>query len=82
MSFFFAAALVGGRFEIQNPAIARATLRSVWFGTPALLVALWTGALVLLDEAIPYTQAWEPVPIAIAVLGAAVPWATVGSVVC
>ena len=82
VSFFFAAALVGGRFEIQNPAIARATLRSVWFGTPALLVALWTGALVLLDEAIPYTSAWEPVPIAIAVLGAAVPWATVGSVVC
>lgn len=82
ISFFFAAALVGGRFELQNPAIARATLRTVWFGTPALLVALWVGALVLLGEAIPYTSAWEPVPIAIAVLGAAAPWATVGSVVC
>lgn len=82
ISFFFAAALVGGRFEVQNPAITRATLRSVWFGTPALLLVLWAGALVLLDEAIPYAQAWEPVPIAIAVLGAAAPWATVGSVVC
>ena len=49
---------------------------------PPMLVAMWVGALVLIGEAIPYAKAWEPVPIAIAILGAAVPWATVGSIVC
>lgn len=38
ISFFFAAALVGGRFETQNPAISRWLLRVFWFGVPALLV--------------------------------------------
>ena len=44
VSFFFAAALVGGRFETQNPTIGRGMLRAAWFSIPVLLVALWTAA--------------------------------------
>lgn len=82
ISFFFAAALVGGRFETQNPAISRWLLRVCWFGLPALLVALWMGTIVFFENDIPYMRSGEPVPIAIATFGAAVPWVVVGVVLC
>ena len=82
ISFFFAAALVGGRFETQNSAISRWLLRTVWFALPILLVALWLGFVVFFAEEIPYMRVGEPVPIAIATFGAAVPWVVVGIVLC
>ena len=59
VSFFFAAALVGGRFETQNPTISRGILRAAWFSIPILLVALWTGTLVFFKTEIPYLTAKE-----------------------
>jgi len=82
ISFFFAAALVGGRFETQNPSISRDVLRWVWFLIPVLLTALWTATIVVFEDAIPYMSAGEPVPLAIATFGAAVPWVVVGVVLC
>lgn len=82
ISFFFAAALVGGRFETQNPSITRWLLRLFWFGVPTLLVTLWLGTLVFFQDDIPYMRMGEPVPIAIATFGAAVPWVVVGVVLC
>jgi len=82
ISFFFAAALVGGRFETQNPSITRWLLRLFWFGVPTLLVTLWLGTLVFFQDEIPYMRVGEPVPIAIATFGAAVPWVVVGVVLC
>lgn len=82
ISFFFAAALVGGRFETQNPTISRWLLRAVWFSVPGLLVALWISAIVFFEDEIPYMSVGEPIPIAIATFGAAVPWVVVGVVIC
>lgn len=82
ISFFFAAALVGGRFETQNPSIGRDVLRWVWFLVPVLLTAFWTATIVFFETSIPYMTTGEPVPLAIATFGAAVPWVVVGVVLC
>jgi hypothetical protein len=82
ISFFFAAALVGGRFETQNPTISRGILQTVWFSVPSLIVALWTGTLVFFESEMPYFTTGEPVPLAIATFAALVPWVVVGVVIC
>lgn len=82
VSFFFAAALVGGRFETQNPIIGRGVLRTAWFSIPILLLALWVGTLIFFDSKIPYLAAGEPIPLAIGTFAATVPWVVVGVVLC
>ena len=82
VSFFFAAALVGGRYEVQNPCIARWLLRAVWFGVPLLLLACWVLAMAFSQSTVPYFATGEPVPIVIAAFAALVPWIVVGVVVC
>ena len=82
VSFFFAAALVGGRYEVQNPCIARWLLRAVWFGVPLLLLGCWVVAMAAAESTVPYFATGEPAPIIIAAFAALVPWIVVGLVVC
>ena len=82
VSFFFAAALVGGRYEVQNPCISRWLLRAVWFGVPLLLLGCWVVAMASTESTVPYFATGEPAPIIIAAFAALVPWIVVGVVVC
>ena len=52
------------------------------FLLPVLLVVLWLGTIVFFEDEMPYMRSGEPVPIAIATFGAAVPWVVVGVVLC
>ena len=82
LSFFFAAALVGGRFETQNPSIDRSLLRSVWFGVPALLAVNWVVAMMYSSSGVPYFQTGSPVVIILSNVAALVPWTVIGVIVC
>ena len=54
LGFFFAAALVGGRFECHNGHIARWLLRLVWFAVPIALSACWAFTLFASGSFMPY----------------------------
>ena len=82
ISFFFAAALVGGRFEPHNDEISRLTLRAVWFGVPILLASCWFVYLMLNSATIPYGASGDALSLGIAFAAAAAPWAVSGSVIC
>jgi len=82
ISFFFAAALVGGRFEPHNDEISRFTLRAVWFGVPILLASCWFIYLMLISATIPYGASGDALSLGIAFAAAAAPWAVSGSVIC
>lgn len=82
ISFFFAAALVGGRFEPHNDEISRRTLRIAWFGVPILLVSCWFVYLMINSATIPYGATGDAISLAIAFAAAAAPWAVSGTVIC
>jgi len=82
ISFFFSAALVGGRFECQNPLLPRWLLRTVWFVVPMLLVVCWIVAMATAEAGVPYASTGEPLSLAVSALAAIVPWSIVGWVLC
>lgn len=82
VSFFFAAALVGGRYECQNPHIARWILRLVWFSVPVVLVVAWVVAMAAVQTSIPYAKTGDVLSLVFSTLAALVPWTVVGVVVC
>ncbi len=83
ISFFFAAALVGGRYESSNPHIPRWALRLVWFGLPIVLIVAWIIAMAAdRSDGLPYASLANLLPLAVAVVGALVPWFVIGVVVC
>lgn len=82
ISFFFSAALVGGRFESHNAEISGVVLRATWFGLPILLSACWFVYLMLQSATIPYGASGDSVSLVIAFAAAAVPWIVSGSVIC
>tara|TARA_Y100000389_G_scaffold138942_1_gene136681 strand:- start:307 stop:2166 length:1860 start_codon:yes stop_codon:yes gene_type:complete len=82
ITFFFAAALVGGRFEPHNDQISRRTLRATWFATPLLLVSCWFVYLLLNSATIPYGASGDALSLGVAFAAAAAPWAVSGAVIC
>tara|TARA_B110001452_G_scaffold120849_1_gene100286 strand:- start:361 stop:2127 length:1767 start_codon:yes stop_codon:yes gene_type:complete len=82
ISFFFAAALVGGRYECQNPYIRRWILQTVWFSVPLLLVAGWIITMLAMDTTVPYGATGDILSLLLSALAALVPWIVVGTVVC
>jgi hypothetical protein len=82
ISFFFAAALVGGRFECQNPFLPRWLLRTVWFVAPGVLVVCWIVAMATAEAGVPYASTGEPLSLAVSAVAAIVPWTIVGWVLC
>lgn len=82
LGFFFAAALVGGRFECHNGKIERWLLRLVWFAVPALLACFWVSLLGFGANAPPYGTTGDGASIAIATLAALLPWGLAGIVMC
>ena len=82
ITFFFSAALVGGRFEVHNDSIRRWVLRLVWFVIPVLLAACWSVSIAVSSASIPYGTTGDGTSIVIAVLAAAAPWFVTGVVVC
>jgi hypothetical protein len=82
LGFFFAAALVGGRFECHNGHIARWLLRLVWFAVPIALGSCWAFALFASANFIPYGTTGDAASIVIATLAALVPWTLAGIVMC
>lgn len=82
LGFFFAAALVGGRFECHNGHISRWLLRLVWFATPALLAACWCFKLFASGSFAPYGTTGDSASIVIATLAALLPWTLAGIVMC
>jgi len=82
LGFFFAAALVGGRFETQNDRIERWMLRLVWFAVPIVLGACWLFALLGFGSHVPYGTTGDVSSIVIATLAALLPWTLSGVVMC
>jgi hypothetical protein len=82
LGFFFSAALVGGRFEVQNERIERWLLRLVWFAVPILLGAAWAFTLFARADFVPYGTTGDGASIAIATLAAMLPWVLSGVVMC
>ncbi len=82
ISFFFSAALVGGRYEPHVDKISSLVLRAVWFGVPCTLFVFWGLSLLLFSTNLPYTAVGHFVPLAVAVLGAAAPWSLAGAYMC
>ena len=82
LGFFFAAALVGGRFECHNGHIARWLLRLVWFAVPIALSACWAFTLFAAGSFIPYGTTGDITSIVIATLAALLPWSIAGVVMC
>ena len=82
ISFFFSAALVGGRFEAHNDSISRFTLRTTWFLVPTLLAGCWLATLIIRSASVPYTATGDTMSVAVAFMAAAVPWVISGTVIC
>ncbi len=82
ITFFFSAALVGGRFEVHNDSIRRWVLRLVWFAIPVLLASCWSVSIAVSAASIPYGTTGDGTSIVIATLAAALPWFVTGVVVC
>lgn len=82
LGFFFAAALVGGRFETQNERISRWLLRFVWFAVPVALGSCWAFTLLASGTFAPYGTVGDASSIVIATLAALLPWALSGVVMC
>lgn len=82
VSFFFAAALVGGRYECQNTFIRRWVLRTIWFSCPLLLIVAWMVAILYMDTAVPYTAVGDATPLLLSALAAFIPWTVVGMAMC
>ena len=82
LGFFFAAALVGGRFECHNGHIAKWLLRLVWFAVPVLLSACWAFTLFASASFVPYGTTGDITSIVIATLAALLPWGIAGVVMC
>jgi hypothetical protein len=82
VSFFFAAALVGGRFEAHSGEVGSFVIRVVWFAVPSLLVVCWFLYLMYASTSVPYTATGDSVSLGIAFAAAAVPWIVSGAVAC
>lgn len=82
ISFFFSAALVGGRFEAHNGEVGRFTLRVIWFALPTALGFGWYLYLMFQSANVPYTATGDTISLGIAFAAAAVPWVISGMVVC
>ena len=82
ISFFFSAALVGGRFEAHNGEVGRFTLRAIWFALPLLLGICWFVYLMIHSASVPYTATGDTISLGIAVAAAAAPWIISGMVIC
>ena len=82
LGFFFAAALVGGRFECHNGHIAKWLLRLVWFAVPIFLTACWAFTLFASSSFVPYGTTGDVTSIVIATLAALLPWGIAGVVMC
>ena len=82
LGFFFAAALIGGRFECQNGRIGRWTLQTVWFSVPIVIAALWLAVLFGTSSFVPYGTTGDMSSIIVATLAALAPWVCTGCVIC
>ena len=82
VSFFFSAALVGGRFEMHNGEVSRWTLRAIWFAVPITLGVCWFLYLLFASTQVPYTATGDTLSFGVAVAAAAAPWIVSGTVVC
>ena len=82
LGFFFAAALVGGRFECQNERIQKWLLQLVWFCVPIGLALLWLVTLFGTAKWAPYGTTGDISSIVIATLAALLPWGITGVVIC
>lgn len=82
LSFFFAAALVGGRFECHNECISQRIVRIVWFSAPMAIALLWIFTVYAMDNVVPYGTTGDGSSIAIAILAALLPWTLTGVVMC
>ena len=82
VSFFFSAALIGGRFECQTPSIKRWVLQLIWFAVPSVLVLGWIVAMAVASSGLPYDQTGDLTALILSGVAAFVPWMVVGWVVC
>ena len=81
LTFFFAAALVGGRYEIHTPWISSTLLRLFWFQGPVLLLLGWATSVAVRGSN-PYESQANMTVVVVGSLAAVVPWAVIGAVVC
>ena len=82
LSFFFAAALVGARYECWLPEVSSRWLKFWWYATPAAAVVAWVIAMLAKGDTVPYQQVADPVALVVATVGALVPWGVIGYYLC
>jgi hypothetical protein len=82
LSFFFAAALVGARWEPQHPWVSRRKLLIAWFGIPTLTAGAWLIAMCSIQTGLPYAQVADMSALVVACTGAIVPWIVIGIWLC
>ena len=83
LSFWFGAALLGGRFEPFTPNLNTKILRWLWFTPPIALSVCWGITLLSTQaETLPYVSTGDPAAMGVALLAAIAPWFAAGVVVC
>jgi hypothetical protein len=81
LTFFFSAALVGGRYEIHNPHFPSFLIRVIWIIGPVLVTIGWF-ASVTSSGTNPYESYADMVVVAVGTISALVPWGVIGWNVC
>jgi hypothetical protein len=82
ISFFFTAAIVGGRFEHCEPHIDPAHQRMLWYIPTIVLGLIWFVCTAASSNGISYDAVTDLWSLFLVVLGAFVPWVITGYVVC
>jgi len=82
LSFFFASALVGARYEPQHPFLGRTAMRAVWFLVPTTIVLVWIPIVLFGSTGMPYGQVADMAALVVACLGGVAPWTIVGWWLC
>ena len=82
ISFFFVAAVIGGRFEHCEPHLEAGFQRILWYIPTIVLGLVWLFCTALLSDGISYDAVTDLWSLFLVVLGAFVPWVITGYVVC
>lgn len=82
LSFFFCAALVGGRYEHHQAYVSSKLLKVSWFALPLMLFVGWGVTVLTSGSGDPYSGVSEVAVIVTSSVSAVVPWVVIGALVC
>ena len=82
LSFFFAIALIGGRYECQELHFKKFYQRLVWFCVPVAVTLAWITMLLFSTTEVPYSRNGSLVILFVVWAAAVAPWSLIGYYVC